>query len=81
MWLFPYFSAERLRDFDIRVGNTFDGSTYDKKSFTLGARVAGSAGWGETRTIEFDKAVTGRYVAVNMDVVEYLTMCEFEVYA
>ncbi len=78
--LFDCLSAPLLKDIDIRVGDTFDGSTYDKSSFNLGAHVEGALGPSEIRTIQFEKAVTGRYVAISLDFVIGMTICELQVY-
>ncbi len=74
------FSAERLADFDVKVGNSFDQATYDGSSFTTAASVSGALAAGESRTIIFDAPVTGRYVGINLRNPGVLTICELQVF-
>ena len=82
-WLlfWNHIAAERLADFKVAVGDTFDPDDFDPTSFTTCVAVSGALGGGETRTIPCDTPVRGRYITVYMKGRKYLTICELEVYS
>ena len=78
--------AERLHNFTVAVGNTFDPSdqaNFNPETFTPCEYEAGQLGHGETREIMCDRPVTGRYVTVYIYQTETtypLTICELQVF-
>ena len=78
-----FVSAERLSNFNIAVGDSFDPlnkDSFDPSTFTQCAHISGQLGAGETRTIQCNQPVRGRYVSVNLNQRNPLTICEFEVH-
>ena len=75
-----FFAADRLSDFNILVGDTFSESSFDSSGYSTCASVQGALGAGETKEINCNQAVTGRYVVAQLTGSNYLTICEFEVY-
>ena len=75
------FLAERLNNFYVAVGDTFDHDSFDPQSYTTCVHVPGALGEAETRTIPCDRPVKGRYVTVYFNANQYLTICELEVYS
>ena len=77
------FSANRLSNFIISVGDSFD--PVNKDSFkpstsTQCAHVPRQLDAGETRVVQCTQAVQGRYVTVNLEQENALTLCEFQVH-
>ena len=81
-----FLSAERLSDFYIRVGNSFNPSeqlSFDPATLTLCQYQEDAICPGETRDFNcLDGPIEGRYVTVHFpeDKTEYLTLCEVEVF-
>ena len=76
-------SADRLSDFNISVGGSFkpgNKDLFDPSTFTQCAHVPGQLGAGETRVIQCKHPIRGRYVTVNLNQQNYLTICEFQVH-
>ncbi len=71
--------AQRLHDFKVLVGDSFDGSTFDELAFTQGGFVSGAVGAGKTQVVTFDNPISGRYVAVKLTQTGILTICEITV--
>ena len=74
------FADERLSDFTVAVGETFEPSDFDPQSFTRCANVFGSLGQAETRKIRCEEPIIGRYVTVYLNNWNYLTICELVVH-
>ena len=77
------FSANRLSNFIISVGGSFDPVNKDSfkpSTFTHCAYVPGQLDAGETRVVQCNQAVQGRYVTVNLEQKNALTLCEFQVH-
>ena len=78
---FTVFAEERLADFNILVGNEFDSVNNTPSGFWgICAHVEGHLGSGETRSIPCGTPMTGRYVLLELQDTQFLTICEFEVY-
>ena len=77
---FNSFLAERLADFTVAVGNSFDPDRLDPTRFTPCRHVEGHLDLSEIRTIHCDTPVSGRYVTLYLTQKNYLTLCELEVY-
>ena len=75
-----HFADERLSDFTVAIGETFDPSDFDPRSFTRCANVFGSLGQAETRKIRCEEPIIGRYVTVYLNNWNYLTICELVVH-
>ena len=75
-------TAERLADFYIRVGQTFDQGSFDPTTYTQCAYQSAALGNGETRMFYCDTPIVGRYVTVHFPPTrtEVLTLCEVAVY-
>ncbi len=73
------FSAQNLANFNILVGNQFDASNFDPAAFSTCANEAGPLS-AETTQIECDQTVTGRYLAVQLEDANVLTLCEVQVF-
>ena len=76
-------SAQRLSNFTISVGDSFDPvnkDSFDPSIFTQCAHVPGQLGAGETKPIPCDQPVRGRYVTVNLNQHKSLSLCEVKVY-
>ena len=73
-------------DFYIRVGNSFNPSTFDAtaaQSFTLCAYEETPFSRNETREYLCDGEILGRYVVIHFspDKEQFLSFCEVEVYS
>ena len=78
-----YILAERLSNFTISVGDLFDPNntdSFDPSTFTQCAHVPGRLGLGETRVIQCNQPVPGRFVTLNLNRKIALTICEFQVH-
>ena len=75
-------NVERLADFYIRVGQTFDQATFDPTTYTQCAYQSTALGAGETRMFICDRLIEGRYVTVHFPTTktEILILCEVAVY-
>ena len=74
------FSASRLNDFSIVVGDHFSpDSTPDFSTYRSCILVSTAQGPVE-KTYDCNTIVTGRYLAIYMQRKEYLLLCEVEVY-
>ena len=73
----------RLSDFYIRVGQTFDGVTFDPTAFEECWYQGTALGNGETRKFTCAEVLVGRYVAIHFPATkcEYLQLCEVEVHS
>ena len=74
------FLAERLADFTVAVGSSFDPDRFDPRGFTTCAHVEGHLDTSETRTIQCEVPVSGRYVTLYLTQKTYLTLCELAVH-
>ena len=76
------FSDERLSDFYIRAGDSFDPGSFDPTTFDLCHYQLTAPGDGETRTFDCVLGVAGKFVSVNFPSMktDALHMCEVEVY-
>ena len=77
------FSVQRLSNFVISVGDSFDPvskDSFDTSTSTQCAHIPGKLGNGETRVIQCNQPVRGRYVTVNLNEKNALTICEFQVH-
>ena len=86
MYKFYYYKGERLHNFTVAVGNTFDPSdqaNFNPETYTLCAYEPGPL-LDETGQMMCDTPVTGRYVTVYMyqteGIQESLTICELQVF-
>ena len=70
------FSVERLKNFSVSVGTQYK---FDPSAFKQYAYIKQNLGRGETRSIYSDVPVHGRYVAVHLNGVGFLTLCEVQV--
>ena len=80
---FSIISADRLSDFTISVGDSFDPVnmySFNPSTFITCSHVPVQLGTGETRTIQCDEPVRGTFVTVNLNQKNYLTICEFQVH-
>ena len=78
-FLFP---AERLSDVTISVGNSFDPvnrDSFDPSTLAQCTHVPGQLAAGETM-LRCNQPVQGRYVALNLNQKNFLTICEFQVH-
>ena len=75
-------SANWLADFYIRVGQTFNETSFDPTAYTLCHNQSEQLGEGQTAMFSCNCPVKGRYVAVHFPEsrAEHLILCEVEVY-
>ena len=76
-------SPQRLVDFYIRVGQTFDQGSFDPTSYTQCAYQSIAMGPGETKVFECDQTIEGRFLTVHFPTTRtaILTLCEVAVYS
>ncbi len=83
--VFALFAVNRLKEFHIRVGSSFDASnttTFDPTLFSICHYQEERVCEGETRTFYCDGDLEGRYVTIHYASTrhEFLTLCEVEIY-
>ena len=73
--------VQRLADFYIRVGQTFDQGSFDPTTYTLCHYQDTAVCALYTRMFECNEPIEGRYVTVHFPTrTEYLTLCEVAVF-
>ena len=74
--------SNRLADFYISVGQTFDQATFNPNTYTQCSYQSAAMGSGETKIFICDQPVSGRYVTLHFPTTrtEVLTLCEVAVY-
>ena len=81
---FPFLlSANRLSNFYIRVGDSFDDATFDPTTYAVCWYQSDPIGRGETRQFICNQPIVGRYVTIHFpsNKSEFLTMCEVQVFS
>ena len=79
---YPADLSNRLADFYIRVGQTFDEATFDPETYTQCAHQSAAMDSSETKIFHCAHAIEGRFVTVHFPTTraEVLTLCEVAVY-
>ena len=72
------YAAERLRDFDIKIGTTLNRQCL--AGFRNIAHVPDQLKSGETRNISAVTSHAGRYLMIQLRDKNFLTLCEVKVY-
>ena len=78
-----FYAGHRLSDFYIRVGKTFNETTFDPTTYSECWYQSTALGEGEKRQFICIEAIVGSYVTVHfpMSKTGILQLCEVEVYA
>ena len=79
---FVFLPANRLSDFYIRVGDSFDAAAFDPLIYPECWYQADPIGRGETRQFICNQPIIGRYVIIHFPTSksEFLTICEVQVF-
>ena len=80
MFFFVY-SEARLNNVSVRVGDTFNETSFNPETFSECAYEAQPFGEGEMRYLHCGTTLIGRYVTVYLKHTGILTVCEVEVYS
>ena len=78
-----YIAADRLSDFYIRVGNSFNQESFDPATYTQCCYQSDAFEQGGTKQFNCTSGIVGRYVAIHFPTTKTqdLTLCEVQVYA
>ena len=76
-------AGNKLSDFYIRVGNSFNQASFDPTSHTLCWHQPCALGAGETRQFTCNQVLDSRYVIIHFSSgkIEQLILCEVKVYS